>query len=244
MPQLATIRAGVQSLTGCSTARRFDTFRHRMKCIVTAGPAYEELDEVRRLTNFSTGTLGTELANFLTACGHEVELLRGHLSTCQIEPTARRTQVFTTSSDLRRRLQKLRSSKPAAVFHAAAVSDFAFGKIWSRAPDGKLTEIKSPKISTRYGSILAELVAAPKIISELRGWFPDVRLVGWKYELEGNRAQAIARGAEQIAENETDACVINGRAYGAGYGLLTDDGRCRHLAVKSRLFDALEEIFS
>ena len=27
-----------------------------MKCIVTAGPTYEELDEVRRMTNFSTGT--------------------------------------------------------------------------------------------------------------------------------------------------------------------------------------------
>jgi phosphopantothenoylcysteine decarboxylase/phosphopantothenate--cysteine ligase len=215
-----------------------------MKCIVTAGPAYEELDEVRSLTNFSTGTLGTELANFLTARGHEVELLRGTLSTCQIESKALRTRAFATSADLRRRLQKLRSRKPAAVFHAAAVSDFAFGKIWSRAADGKLTEIKSPKISTRGGPILAELVAAPKIISELRGWFPGARLVGWKYELEGNRARAIARATELIAENKTDACVINGRAYGAGYGLLTDNGRCRHLADKERLFDALEEILS
>ena len=38
-----------------------------MRCIVTAGPTYEPLDEVRRLTNFSTGRLGIELANFLTA---------------------------------------------------------------------------------------------------------------------------------------------------------------------------------
>jgi len=213
-----------------------------MNCIVTAGPAYEELDEVRRLTNFSTGTLGTELANFMAARGHEVELLRGRLSTCQIEPKARRTQAFTTSADLSRRLQKLRSRKPDAVFHAAAVSDFAFGKIWSRAADGKLKEIKSPKISTHGGPVLAELVAAPKIISELRDWFPAARLVGWKYELEGTHSQSIARGAEQIAENETDACVINGRAYGAGYGLLIAGGKCLHLADKDHLFDALEEI--
>jgi len=38
-----------------------------MNCIVTAGPTYEPLDDVRRLTNFSTGRLGTELANFLAA---------------------------------------------------------------------------------------------------------------------------------------------------------------------------------
>ncbi|HUD46860.1 MAG TPA: phosphopantothenoylcysteine decarboxylase [Candidatus Baltobacteraceae bacterium] len=215
-----------------------------MKCIVTAGPAYEELDEVRRLTNFSTGALGSELANFLAARGHEVELLRGHYSTCQIEPRAQRTQVFTTAADLRRLLQKLRSRKPAAVFHAAAVSDFAFGKIWSRAPGGALKEIRSPKISTRSGPLLAELVPAPKIISELRAWFPHARLIGWKYELEGNRAQAIARAAQQLADNRTDACVINGRAYGAGFGLLTPSAKCRHLPDKTALFKALEKFLS
>ena len=41
-----------------------------MNCVVTAGPTYEPLDEVRRLTNFSTGRLGTELANTLTRHGH------------------------------------------------------------------------------------------------------------------------------------------------------------------------------
>jgi phosphopantothenate---cysteine ligase (CTP) len=213
-----------------------------MKCIVTAGPAYEELDEVRRLTNFSTGTLGTELANFLAGRGHEVELLRGYYSTCQIELKAQRTQVFTTAADLRRRLQKLGTKKPAAVFHAAAVSDFGFGKIWRRAEGGKLTEIRSPKISTHGATVLAELAPTPKIISELRGWFPNGHLVGWKYELEGSRAQAIARGAQQLADNETDACVINGRAYGAGFGLFTTTGGCCHLRDKKHLFDRLENL--
>ena len=45
-----------------------------MNCIVTAGPTYEPLDEVRRLTNSSTGRLGSELANYLTARGHRVTL--------------------------------------------------------------------------------------------------------------------------------------------------------------------------
>ena len=43
-----------------------------MNCIVTAGPTFEKLDQVRRLTNFSTGRLGTELANYLTDQGHTV----------------------------------------------------------------------------------------------------------------------------------------------------------------------------
>jgi len=213
-----------------------------MKCIVTAGPTFEELDEVRRLTNFSTGTLGTELANFLTERGHDVVLLRGQGATCRLEPKAQRVQIFTTTSDLRRRLQAL-GGGTAAVFHAAAVSDFAFGKIWERAADGGLKEIRSPKISTRAGNILAELTPTPKIISELRGWFPAAFLVGWKYELESGRAQAIARAARQLAENRTDACVVNGRAYGEGFGLVTPPGQCRHIRDRKLLFDELENLW-
>jgi len=41
-----------------------------MRCIVTAGPTYEPLDKVRRLTNFSSGRLGSELGDFLTDRGH------------------------------------------------------------------------------------------------------------------------------------------------------------------------------
>ena len=48
-----------------------------MHCLVTAGPTYETMDNVRRLTNFSTGRLGTELANFLAESGHNVTLLIG-----------------------------------------------------------------------------------------------------------------------------------------------------------------------
>jgi phosphopantothenate---cysteine ligase (CTP) len=213
-----------------------------LKCIVTAGPTFEELDEVRRLTNFSTGALGTELANFLTERGHEVELLRGQGATCRLEPKALRVQAFTTTADLRRRLQELGGGGAGAVFHAAAVSDFTFGKIWERASDGGLREIHASKISTRGGNILAELTPTPKIIADLRAWFPTAFLVGWKYELESDRAQAIARASRQLEYNRTDACVVNGRAYGDGFGLVTPPGRCRHLGDRKLLFDALEKL--
>ena len=52
-----------------------------MHCIVTAGPTYEPIDQVRRLTNHSTGQLGTGLAKRLADDGHEVTLLRGRSAT-------------------------------------------------------------------------------------------------------------------------------------------------------------------
>jgi phosphopantothenoylcysteine synthetase/decarboxylase len=212
-----------------------------MNCIVTAGPTYENLDEVRRLTNFSTGRLGSELADHLTARGHTVTLLLGQQATHCAESKAARVERFTTTADLGQRLRTHSQQPVDAVFHAAAVSDFAFGKIFTRSTAGRLTEIRSGKISTRQGNLLAELVPTPKLIAELRAWFPNARLVGWKYEVEGDRAAVIALAERQIAECRTDACVANGRAYGRGFGLVTVAG-CRHVPDPIGLYAALEDL--
>jgi phosphopantothenoylcysteine synthetase/decarboxylase len=215
-----------------------------MNCIITAGPTYEELDQVRRLTNFSTGTLGSELARYLVERGHEVELLRGHYSTSRIESKARRQETFTTTADLRQRLEVLEGTPVDAVFHAAAVSDFTFGKVWTRLEDGTLKELQSPKNSTRDETLMVELKPTPKIIAQLRRWFPKALLVGWKYELEGDRTQAIARGEKQIKDNQTDFCVVNGWAYGGGYGLVRASGQCTHVPDKHALFAVLEGLLT
>jgi phosphopantothenate---cysteine ligase (CTP) len=212
-----------------------------MQCIVTAGPTFEPLDGVRRLTNFSTGRLGSELANFLAAHGHETTLLIGQHATYRGERHARQVETFTTTANLRDRLQALASQSIEAVFHAAAVSDFAFGKIWRRSPQGELTEVKAGKLSTRQGTLLAELLPTPKIITELRQWFPRARLVGWKYEVDGDCAGVIRLAQEQIAQCRTDACVGNGPAYGPGFGLVTGGGAVTHLVDSRVLFAALEQ---
>ncbi|HXT10252.1 MAG TPA: phosphopantothenoylcysteine decarboxylase [Candidatus Angelobacter sp.] len=206
---------------------------------MTAGPTFEPLDGARRLTNFSTGRLGTELANFLTARGHEVTLFIGQQSTYAGERRAEHIDTFSTTADLAAKLQALGGSV-GAVFHAAAVSDFAFGKIWARSATGELTEIKSGKISTRHGALLAELVPTQKIIANLRGWFPKAHIVGWKYEVDEDRSDVIRAAEKQIAECSTNASVANGPAYGNGFGLVTANGACTHLADRPVLFDALE----
>jgi phosphopantothenoylcysteine synthetase/decarboxylase len=187
-----------------------------MKCIVTAGPTYEPLDEVRRLTNFSTGKLGSELANYLTARGHEVELLLGESATWCGEQKAKKVQRFTSTQDLQGRLQSLSSPEVNAVFHAAAVSDFKFGKI--RNSDGE--ELNSAKVSTRDGIMLAELVPTPKIIAHLRRWFPKAYIAGWKYEMDGDHQSVLQKGLQQITDNHTNGCVVNGRAWGDGFGVM------------------------
>lgn len=214
-----------------------------MHCVVTAGPTYETMDHVRRLTNFSTGRLGTELANFLVARGHQVTLLVGEQATHGGERRAPRVESFTTTESLREKLQALAERDTGAVFHTAAVSDFKFGKIWLRSPSGELSEIKSGKISTRQGTLLAELVPTPKIIAGLRDWYPRARLVGWKFEVDGDRAGVLRAAEEQLARCCTDACVANGPAYGSGFGLVTGGGEhVVHAPDDAALFAALEAL--
>jgi phosphopantothenoylcysteine decarboxylase/phosphopantothenate--cysteine ligase len=207
---------------------------------VTAGPTYEPLDGARRITNFSTGQLGTELTNFLAAHGHEVTLLIGQQATYCGERRAQHIEAFTTTADLSAKLEARSGKSVCAVFHAAAVSDFSFGKVWSRGPGGKLTEIKSGKYSTREGTLLAELVPTKKIIASLREWFPDARITGWKYEVDGGRADVMRAGERQITECRLDACVANGPAYGKTFGLLKKDGSYTDIANRAALFEVLE----
>ena len=213
-----------------------------MNCVVTAGPTYEPLDEVRRLTNFSTGKLGTELSNFLAARGHKVILLIGTMATHGGERRAQRVETFTTTMDLREKLKAVSSKKVDAIFHAAAVSDFSFGRIFAPDAAKKLVEIQSAKkISTRQGKLLVELLPTPKIIAELRGWFPRTKIVGWKFEAEGKRPDAIEAARRQMVECSSDLCVVNGPAYGEGFGLAMKKGGPAHLANPPLLFDALEK---
>jgi phosphopantothenoylcysteine synthetase/decarboxylase len=212
-----------------------------MNCIVTAGPTYEKLDEVRRLTNQSTGRMGVELANFLAARGHAVTLFAGEQSSYAGERRAQQIVPFATTGELHDRLEALSDRPVQAIFHAAAVSDFMFGKIWQRSPKGELSEIKSGKIPTRHGTLLAELLPTPKIIAVLRDWFPKARIVGWKYGVEGKRPAILREAEKQISECLTDACVANGPAYGDGYGLVGSNGKSTHFSDAPALYEALEK---
>ena len=191
-----------------------------MRCIVTAGPTYEPIDQVRRLTNHSTGSLGTGLAKRLASDGHEVILLRGIMATCTEEIENLDTRIFSTTDDLAEKLKKLAEEFPDtfAIFHAAAVSDFCARSVFQRKSDDKLIPLKNGKLSTRDGKLLLELCPTQKIISQLRSWYKKAQIFGWKYEVDGNRLTTFDKAQKQIEENKTNACIINGSAYGNGFG--------------------------
>ena len=187
-----------------------------MKVIVTCGPGYEPIDEVRRITNFSTGELGVLLANRLTRAGFGVLCFKGVGATCPLRVEGAQTMHFTTNENLRAGLAAVEGrGEIAAVFHAAALSDYRVKSV--RSDDG--TEIAAAKIPSRAGELTLTLEPALKLIGDLRALFPASRIVGWKYELNGTREDALAAAERQIHSAKTDACVVNGAAFGTGFGM-------------------------
>jgi hypothetical protein len=206
--------------------------------IVTTGPASVPIDDVRRITNSASGEIGALLAEALIDRGWEVFVCRGTGATYRNLPEGARLHEFTTNQDLTKVLGELSETRGpgiAGFFHAAALADYEVTAL--RGPDGILDGRR--KVPGNLAHIHLALEPAKKVLPCLRGWFPRAWTAGWKYELEGTREQAIYAGREQLASNRTDATVVNGAAYGPGFGLLEDGKSPLHLATKRELADFL-----
>jgi phosphopantothenoylcysteine synthetase/decarboxylase len=203
-----------------------------MKIIVTCGPSYEPIDEVRRITNFSTGELGVLLANRLARDGHEVFCLRGVQATHPGALEGAQLVPFGTNDDLLRELRRLSvAGETGAVLHAAALADYKVKQVTNERGE----RCDSPKIASRSGALTIELEPATKVISRLRPMFPRAVIVGWKYELNGTRENAFARAWKQLRDNRSDACVLNGRAYGQGFAFCSPPNTSHALENKAVL---------
>jgi len=192
---------------------------------ITCGPAYEPIDRVRRITNFSTGEIGTLLAGAFLRAGFDVTCFRSEASSFPPPPGAD-VRPFSTNDSLADGIRAI-ERPPAVILHAAALCDFLLEGIEGATPTDKL--------SSRGGTIRLSLKPAEKVLPKLRDWFPEAWIVGWKFELDGGRDQAITRAADQIRTARTDACVVNGAAYGPGFGLLTPDNRLQDFPDKAAL---------
>ncbi len=209
-----------------------------LRIIVTAGPSYVALDGVRRLTNSSTGELGTLLAERFAANGHRVLCLRGEGSTFHAPLWGVEVAKFSTNEDLRQQLERIVAREEVQfVFHAAALADFAVREM----TDETGAPLTARKISSREGIVRVTLEPVPKLILGLRKLFPASILIGWKYELEGSPHAALEKGRTQMDECLSDACVINGPGYGPGFGVVSRAGEKAHLANKPALCNFLVE---
>ena len=149
-----------------------------MKVLITAGGTREPIDEVRYITNFSTGKTGAGLADIFSDNHWDVTYL------CSQGAMTPKTQVeiveYITFEDLKNILnQKLGEEFYDAIIHASAVSDYCVDKIivGSEVWEGA----KPQKISSEC-ELTIKFKKNPKIISFLKEYSLNkkIKIVGFK----------------------------------------------------------------
>jgi phosphopantothenoylcysteine decarboxylase/phosphopantothenate--cysteine ligase len=93
------------------------------RIIVTCGPSFEPIDNVRRITNFSTGELGVRLAENLSGEGFDVLCFKGSGATWPAPNELCAVDSFDTNDDLLRLLRGAATGHDVgAIFHVVILT--------------------------------------------------------------------------------------------------------------------------
>ncbi len=213
-----------------SMEQRKDCLKPR--AVVTCGPGVAPIDAVRCITNASTGELGVLLSEKLVEAGWNVVCLKSAAASFR-DPIGSSCRVvrFTTNMDLLQTLQTEQGREHVcAVFHVAALCDYEVKSVETPLA-GRLHG--KQKIASEHEELRITLSRAPKILPHLRSVFPNARIVGWKLEWDGDRSHALEKGQAQLKQHGSALCVVNGPAYGEGFGVLNPEGILVHLNSKT-----------
>ncbi len=168
------------------------------RVVVIGGAAREPIDEVRSVTNESSGASAVALASQAHYRGAEVELWVGAIRVTP--PPWVATFSWSTVEDLRALARRRRSAlrEAAAVLVPAALSDFTLDKTAGKIP------------SRDHTTLTLTLHRAPKVLPELRRLAPaPTRLVAFKLE-SGRSADEMQQEGERLRlETGADWVVAN-----------------------------------
>ena len=158
--------------------------------LITAGPTRAYLDDVRYLTNASSGRMACALAEAALAKGHSVSIVSGPVSVKYPEE-ARVTSVVTTGDMLKKSLTLL--PRVDGVIATAAPCDFEP----KQRAKGKLP---------RQRGLVLDLKPTRDIIATLaRQAMPSQWMIAFALEPDGDPARAL----KKITAKKCDLIVLN-----------------------------------
>lgn len=197
--------------------------------VITAGGTSEKIDNVRKITNSSTGKLGTVIANrMIENKGDRIDKIYFVCSKSSLRPINEKVEVIdiVDTNDLKNTVKKLLTEKQIYCFiHSMAVADYTVDFVTTAEelaisidnsgrttlsticnPESKLVD---DKISSSYENLIIKLKKTPKIISMIKDISPRTKLVGFKLLDTVSEEQLIAVGLELKDKNKCDMVVAN-----------------------------------
>ena len=191
--------------------------------LVTAGGTREYIDDVRVVTNISSGALGAKIAEELCQRGAKVHYVHAKHGIMPRETgfaeTARlNTWPIITVQDLHDTMKTILTAfKVDAVIHSAAVSDFTFER-------DEAVKLSSSSAEDFIEFMRKTIRPTPKIISKVKEWAPDTHLVGFKFTVD--------KGEDELA----DIAWKMGEKVGCDFVIANDKERMKEARENMALF--------
>lgn len=202
----------------------------KYKIIITAGGTSEKIDNVRKITNSSTGRLGCEIANRLIELKDNIiDKIYYICSKDAYKPNNEKIEIIEIfdTNDLKNIVEKLlRDNKIDYFIHAMAVSDYMVDFVTTARrivdninnnKDKDIYElicsdkdsIKDNKISSYEDDLIIKLKRTQKIISLIKEISPDTYLVGFKLLDKVNKNNLIDIAIKLKDKNRCNLVVAN-----------------------------------
>jgi len=170
--------------------------------LITAGPTREAIDQVRFVSNASSGKMGIALAQACAKGGAgNVCLILGPGVSIPSGFDASKIQtksVVSTEDMLNVVLGELKSGEYDVFISAGAPADYA------------VASPKKGKINTTENDHLSiQLSATPKIISVVKEKYPDICVVAFKAEYGTNVNELTRKAKESMEKSRSDLVIAN-----------------------------------
>ena len=182
------------------------------KIIITAGGTSERIDNVRKITNSSTGKLGMKIANeLLKKDDYKIYYVCPKNSLRPIDSRLEVIEIEGTM-DLKNTVENLLQKEHIDYFiHSMAVSDYMVDYVTNleSLKSGNVKVISGNKISSNEDNLVIVLKPTPKIISIIKNISPETFLVGFKL-LDGVSKEELIYVAKKLRDkNKCDLVVAN-----------------------------------
>jgi len=183
------------------------------RVLITCGPTWVSIDDIRVITNRSTGALGQQIAKDLRKRGTSITLLEGPVQKPYVSKSIKRIKYFFYQELFDLLKKELSKKKYDIIIHAAAVSDYSVkNKVRTKIRSG----VKQLKLV---------LVPTIKIINEVKKLSPKSFLVGFKLESSSNKKVLTAKAVNLIGQARCDLVVANSIKNGYQGYIVNKEGR-------------------
>lgn len=214
--------------------------KKQLEVLVTSGGTSSEIDDIRKITNSSTGYTGALIAeeflrngakvrylhavnsvlpfarnlavDYLKDLNEEIERIKPFYNEASKLSENLQTYSFDTFEQYFRRIQSLLLTADVIVL-SAAVSDYGAGKV-------------SGKISSDKENLSIDFFQLPKVISLIKKWKPDIFQVGFKLLSDVSAQELIETAYKHGLKNNSDLTVANAKNNGKlAFTMLITPGR-------------------